>query len=127
MFDMGASTAFEAERSGLSPETSWTLGSVEGIAWCVSFEALADAAIYTSLDSAGKLIDDMMQGREYNIGKDGSRIAPEGNRTGHPTGEKPHYHRRVRGKGGNVKRGQGIDRHRPWDTSPEDKSFWEKF
>nr|MDA3798966.1 hypothetical protein [Kiritimatiellia bacterium] len=130
MFDIGTSTSLEAERSGLSPETSWVLGSVEGIAWGVSFEALADASIYTSVEVVSKLTklgDDMIHGREYKVGKDGTRIAPGGNRTGHPTGERPHYHRRVRGKGGNVKRGQGTDRHRPWDTSPEDKTFGDRF
>ena len=37
------------------------------------------------------------------------QMAPFGNRTGHPTGGFPHYHRRGPG---------GIKRHRPWDKGP---------
>ena len=55
------------------------------------------------------------------------RIAPFGNRTGHPTGKYPHYHRRGFKPNGKVKPGQGIGRHRPGDTKPEDKSFFDRF
>ncbi len=50
------------------------------------------------------------RGHEYAFGKN-FRVAPWGNRTGHPTGRYPHYHRRYPGPGG------GIGRHRPWDPS----------
>jgi len=65
-------------------------------------------------------------GREIEL-SGGSRIAPLGNRTGHPTGRFPHYHRRVLDQNGNTLPGQGIKRHRPWDTRSTDKSFWDRF
>lgn len=57
------------------------------------------------------------------------RIAPFGNRTGHPTGRFPHYHRRVPdpSKPGQSLEGQSIKRHRPWDTKDSDRSFWDRF
>jgi hypothetical protein len=57
------------------------------------------------------------------------RIAPFGNRTGHPTGRWPHYHRNVPDpvNPGNSIPGQGIGRHRPWDVKPPDGSFWDRF
>ena len=56
------------------------------------------------------------------------RIAPFGNRTGHALGELPHYHRRViDAVTGQTKPGQGIKRHRPWETKSPDGSFWDRF
>jgi RHS repeat-associated protein len=57
------------------------------------------------------------------------RIAPFGNRTGNPKGELPHYHRSVPNpaKPGQSQSGQGIGRHRPWDTKSTDKSFLDRF
>lgn len=66
-------------------------------------------------------------GREISVGSKGTRIAPWGNRTGHPTGRYPHYHRRQLDSAGNVVSGQGIKRHRPWDTKGGDRSFWDRF
>ena len=66
-------------------------------------------------------------GKEFSFGKN-FRIAPLGNRTGHPTGRFPHYHRRPKPNEKNqVPRGQGIKRHRPWDSTPDDTSFWDRF
>ena len=67
-------------------------------------------------------------GHEVKLGKNW-RIAPFGNRTGHASGRYPHYHRRgpLDLKAGGTKPGQGIDRHRPWDTKSTDKSIWDKF
>lgn len=67
-----------------------------------------------------------IRGREISIGKNW-RIAPFGNRTGHPTGRWPHYHRRGIGPNGATKPGQSIRRHRPWDQKPVDDSFWDRF
>jgi hypothetical protein len=53
-------------------------------------------------------------GYELKIGKD-FRLAPWGNRTGHPNGELPHYHRRIRGPNDDVVPGGSIDWHRPWE------------
>ncbi len=66
-------------------------------------------------------------GREIKFGKN-VRIAPFGNRTGHPQGELPHYHRRgVDPATGESAPGQGIKRHRPWESKSTDKSFWDRF
>jgi RHS repeat-associated protein len=60
------------------------------------------------------------------------RIAPFGNRTGHPTGRYPHYHRQVphptpgRARRGEAAPNQGSDRHRPWDSKPGEP-FWDRF
>ena len=54
-------------------------------------------------------------GHEFKIGKNW-RVAPWGNRTGNPMGERPHYHRRGSpGSDGQTPPGQGIGRHRPWE------------
>ena len=56
------------------------------------------------------------------------RIAPFGNRTGNPNGKLPHYHRRgVPGPDGQTPPGQGIGRHRPWDSSQHDGSWRDRF
>ncbi|QQR68906.1 MAG: RHS repeat-associated core domain-containing protein [Alphaproteobacteria bacterium] len=62
-------------------------------------------------------------GREICIGKN-LRIAPFGNRTGHPLGELPHYHRRgAPDINGETPKGQGIKRHRPWERKSSDTNF----
>ncbi len=56
------------------------------------------------------------------------RVAPFGNRTGHPTGSYPHYHRRgINPSTGSTLPGQSINRHRPWDIKNTDTSFWNRF
>jgi RHS repeat-associated protein len=65
-------------------------------------------------------------GKEISIGKN-ARVAPFGNRTGHPTGRYPHYHRRGVDSSGETLPGQGIGRHRPWDSKSTDKSFFDRF
>jgi hypothetical protein len=66
-------------------------------------------------------------GREIKIGKN-IRIAPGGNRTSNRYGKLPHYHRRVESKvPGHGKEGQGLSRHRPWETKSNDTSFWDRF
>jgi RHS repeat-associated protein len=65
-------------------------------------------------------------GREFQVTQN-FRIAPWGNRTGHPTGRYPHYHRRAFDPNGDVKKGGSIKRHRPWDTRSTDRSFWDRF
>jgi len=67
-----------------------------------------------------------LSGKELSFGPN-FRIAPLGNRTGHPTGKFPHYHRRRFDSKGRVPRGQGLDRHRPWDTKADDKLFGNRF
>lgn len=55
----------------------------------------------------------MGAGKEIPIG--GGRVAPFGNRTGHPFGELPHYHRRIVGPGGTTVPGGSLKWHRPWE------------
>jgi RHS repeat-associated protein len=65
-------------------------------------------------------------GRELRFGKN-FRISPFGNRTGHPVGRWPHYHRRGPQIGGQTRPGQGIGRHRPWEAKPQDRTWWDRF
>ena len=65
-------------------------------------------------------------GSEITIGA--LRIAPFGNRTSSPTGRYPHYHRQsINPKTGQPYPNQGMRRHRPWDTKPDDKGFCDRF
>lgn len=66
-------------------------------------------------------------GHEIRLGTN-SRIAPFGNRTGHPIGRYPHYHRRgIDPTTGLTRPGQGIGRHRPWEKKRPDTSIWDRF
>lgn len=67
-------------------------------------------------------------GREI-VRRNGTRIAPFGNRTGHATGRFPHYHRGRPdpARSGHSLPGQSPRRHRPWDTKADDVSFWDRF
>ena len=65
-------------------------------------------------------------GEEIKFGSN-LRIAPFGNRTGNQFGRFPHYHRRVTGSNGQTVGGQGIGRHRPWETKSNDTSFFDRF
>ncbi len=66
-------------------------------------------------------------GAELSVGRN-IRIAPWGNRTGHPQGRWPHYHRRgAPDASGNTPPGQGIGRHRPWETKSTDKCACDRF
>ncbi|MBL6989633.1 MAG: hypothetical protein ISR65_07640 [Bacteriovoracaceae bacterium] len=68
-----------------------------------------------------------IQGRELKFRKN-FRLAPFGNRTRSATGRFPHYHRRVLKENGKATvNGQGIGRHRPWDTKSTDTSFFDRF
>jgi len=66
-----------------------------------------------------------------------ARIAPVGNRRTPKMLEEgvsnpwyrrlPHYHRRRLGPDGASLEGQGIERHRPWQSMGPDKSVWDRF
>jgi RHS repeat-associated protein len=60
------------------------------------------------LAGVGWAVREWSLGWEIAFGKN-FRLAPFGNRTGHPVGRWPHYHRRGTGPG------QGMKRHRPWE------------
>lgn len=67
------------------------------------------------------------------------RVAPFGNRTNKFEASKaltwmewlcrelPHYHRRKYDKKGRVRIGQGLGRHRPWQSSVYDKKIGDRF
>lgn len=66
-------------------------------------------------------------GKEITFGRN-FRIAPFGNRTGHATGRFPHYHRRgIDPNTGLTRPGQGIGRHRSWDSRSTDKTWMDRF
>lgn len=69
--------------------------------------------------AAGLVIDAYVavrgaQGKEIKVG-DNLRIAPTGNRTGHPVGRFPHYHHRIVGPDGKTIPGGSMKWHRPWE------------
>ena len=68
-----------------------------------------------------------LTGREIVIA--GVRVAPFGNRTGHPIGRFPHYHRRLPPRPGETKPppGGGIGRHRPWEPPPPGEPWYKRF
>lgn len=72
------------------------------------------------------LLRDIITGREYKFGDD-FRAAPWGNRTGNEYGRWPHYHRRGTDGQGNTIPGQGIGRHRPWETKSPDRNMCDRF
>ena len=79
-------------------------------------------------DALTRVVKGIRDGQEYRPTKNW-RVAPYGNRTSHPTGRYPHYHRKVpdpRSPGDSLP-GQGMKRHRPWDTKPQDKVWWDRF
>ena len=65
------------------------------------------------------------------MGSKGTRIAPWGNRTPDPhnVGKWPHYHRTRPHptRAGHSAPGQGIKRHRPWETRTEDTRWMDRF
>lgn len=71
----------------------------------------SDYASVAGLLAAGPVARFAWLGREIKIGKN-FRLAPFGNRTGHPLGRWPHYHYRPSNP---APPGQGIGRHRPWE------------
>jgi RHS repeat-associated protein len=88
-----------------------------------------DTALETAitLGTAGSGSAGYRFGREVTFGRN-VRIAPFGNRTGNRFGEFPHYHRRgVDPISGQTLPGQGVGRHRPWETKSTDNSWWDRF
>ena len=92
-------------------------------------DLLLDPDLWITL-GAGGATRGFQRGIEFRLGKN-FKIAPFGNRAGHPTGKWPHYHRSKRYKTGRhkgeVMRDQGQKRHRPWDDKPSDNHWWDKF
>lgn len=105
-----------AEEEWLRDNRSYTIGGYAG----TMGQALIPAG------GAVKGIQAVRAAREPVIR--GVRIAPFGNATHHPFGRWPHYHRRgPLGPRGVPRPGQGIGRHRPFEPSRHDRSFWDRF
>lgn len=113
---------FKTERDRIAAQNAW-----------MALPALAPAAaplLINGVPFAGAAAANaarfIARGGEWDFGPD-FRIAPFGNRTGDPIGRFPHYHRREPMIDGKSPPGQGINRHRPWETKAPDKSFWDRF
>jgi hypothetical protein len=93
---------------------------------CGAFVVRSIAAGALSGSSVSTTIFGIITGREIvmKFGARKIRVAPFGNRRGHPTGRFPHYHRprphpnARRARAGESAPNQGEGRHRPWDTAP---------
>ena len=115
-------TLEQAATYGTPGNTAAVTGGATAVAGAIGISAGAaiDAAVITPL------IRDVTKGYEYKIGED-IRLAPWGNRTGHEIGKWPHYHRRGLDPNGETEPGQGIGRHRPWESKPSDKNWCSRF
>jgi RHS repeat-associated protein len=117
--DLGGQILFEELDKATQDPYAW------GNAWG-KITAGAEMAVATSA-IGGEVAEAIRTGREFSIGQN-LRIAPFGNRTGHPTGRYPHYHRRaINPKTGKVKPGGSMRRHRPYDTRTTDTSIKDRF
>ena len=113
---------FKATTDKIARENAWMAAPVLAAAAApLLVEGVPLAAAGTA--AAARFIG---RGGEWEFGPN-LRIAPFGNRTGNPLGRFPHYHRREPLVGGKSAPGQGISRHRPWETKSADKSFWDRF
>ncbi|WP_127221643.1 hypothetical protein [Neisseria meningitidis] len=113
---------------GFSYATTGRPASVRDVAIAGGLGAIPGGvgAIPGGVGAAGKVVSFAKYGREIKIGNN-MRIAPFGNRTGHPIGKFPHYHRRVTDNTGKTLPGQGIGRHRPWESKSTDRSWKNRF
>lgn len=125
-------STFGGLQRGTSLEQAATYGTPGNIAAAAGGATAAAGAIGIGVGVAADttiitpLIRDISRGREYKIGED-IRLAPWGNRTGHEIGKWPHYHRRGLNPNGETEPGQGIGRHRPWESKPSDKDWCSRF
>jgi RHS repeat-associated protein len=86
------------------------------------------SAANSAVESSRSVASFVRKGKEFVLRDGNVRIAPFGNRTGHPLGRYPHYHRRgPKGADGQTVPGQGIGRHRPWEKGKTDMGFWDRF
>jgi len=117
--DLGGQIAFEELDNATRDPYAW--GNSWGKATASAEMSLAAAEI------TGGAVAAYRAGTEISIGKN-LRIAPFGNRTGHPTGRYPHYHRRaINSKTGETIEGGSMKRHRPWDKRTTDQSIKDRF
>ena len=119
--------------------TAMTPDAANAPGLCDDIVELDEFAPYNNGAVAGILFGPgFWAGAEYGVGASGARVAPYGNRWFFPTkggknwntsnGKWPHYHRPGM-KPGQKQPGPGqtVRRHRPWDSSKFDKSFWDRF
>lgn len=95
-------------------------------------EAARDAALGAAFGVWGKAGYAGRYGRELSgLTRSGGRwrVAPWGNRTNHPFGKWPHYHRSRPNpnKPGESLPGHSIRRHRPFEKKPSDKTILDRF
>jgi RHS repeat-associated protein len=107
--------------TGLARDASGSNESVNTCSGAYLGGQIAGTALATAIHARG-----YATGHEFTFGKN-LRIAPWGNRTGHPTGKFPHYHRRATDGAGQTKPGGSIKRHRPWDSRETDTSLGDRF
>jgi RHS repeat-associated protein len=120
-------------------------GAVWGMVMYLAYEYIFDDGCWTwtgllEAGVVGAIIPPFAKGAEYSFR--GIRFAPFGNKWWFPSrggkwwqrnwnssnGKWPHYHRpRIKPGEKRPGPGQGKDRHRPWDSSPFDGSFWDRF
>ena len=88
------------------------------------------AALGAFASGAGQVLGQLIvRGPEYWIGPN-LRVAPFGNKRYNPGSWRvPHYHRSRPNpmKPGDSLPGQGIKRHRPWESKQKDTTFWDRF
>lgn len=88
-------------------ESAETIGSIESTPAEKGWAAIKVGIVGASWYCLGT-------GKEIPLGGK-RRVAPFGNRTGHPYGELPHYHRRITGPDGKTVPGGSDKWHRPWE------------
>lgn len=89
-----------------------TAGYGDSVSGCSGFYKGGQVAAWAWL--AGFNYAGYTTGYEFTLGKR-YRLAPWGNRTGHPYGELPHFHRPITGPGGKPIPGGSYKWHRPWE------------
>jgi antitoxin (DNA-binding transcriptional repressor) of toxin-antitoxin stability system len=118
---------------GMESNNSWATyganGVITGEIGIEANPAIDPIEIVVGAGAARRLYQ---EGSEFVIRRSGrqvARIAPFGNRTGHPVGRFPHYHRARPHptRPGHSLRDQSMRRHRPFESRPSDTSFWDRF
>jgi RHS repeat-associated protein len=115
---------------GAASDLAWQL-FIEGKSFeCVDWKSVVISGALGAIGGQG--FKWFKTGKEFVVrtrkfGK--MRFAPFGNRTGHKYGRWPHYHRAKPNpyKPGESLPGQGMKRHRPWETKSPDTSFRDRF
>lgn len=110
-----AVAASTSVHTAAATEAGFVLGTAAATAAFSDGDDLADA-VGDGLEGAafGQVMGWAETGKEFKVNKN-LRIAPFGNRTNNPLGQRPHYHRRITDAEGKTVPGGGIGKHRPWE------------